>query len=613
MAEAPGPSARGRGKVHPSASRLPVRGVRAKRPAAAQEAAEPPVPPVQKRARPGPAAPRPAERVPLRALSVAAAARAVPPQVPRKATATGAAPRGGAAPPSRPSKRPHWDLKGQLGDLRVALDASRSRAEALQRENQALQLQLGRAEEGLVSCREEMGRMRREHEEELGKNKEQHEEEVARMRKEHEDELGRMRKELGTVTQELGDKVAQAEAKILDLTNRLEEKEAQLQQAQQQLQQREERLQALDVERRSLHNALQELKGNVRVFCRVRPLLPEEAARQAGMEHLSFPPGDQRTLLLHRHEESRVGRDGSSSVRHEFSFDRVFPPGATQREVFDEVSALVQSALDGFHVCIFAYGQTGSGKTYTLEGPDPCDPQAAGLAPRAVRLLFQRARELAQEGWQYEFCASYLEIYNESLRDLLAAPGEPPAELGIRRVSAASEELHVPNLRRLPVRCHDEVLQLLQRAGAQRAVARTGSNERSSRSHGVFQLHIRGSNPRRDVSCASVLSLVDLAGSERLEKGGAPGGRLRETQAINSSLSALGLVILALSRKEPHVPYRNSKLTYLLQNSLGGSAKMLMIVNISPLEENFCESLSSLRFASKVNECVIGTARANWK
>ncbi|XP_071657070.1 kinesin-like protein KIFC1 isoform X3 [Patagioenas fasciata] len=535
MAEAPGPSARGRGKVHPSASRLPVRGVRAKRPAAAQEAAEPPVPPVQKRARPGPAAPRPAERVPLRALSVAAAARAVPPQVPRKATATGAAPRGGAAPPSRPSKRPHWDLKGQLGDLRVALDASRSRAEALQRENQALQLQLGRAEEGLVSCREEMGRMRREHEEELGKNKEQHEEEVARMRKEHEDELGRMRKELGTVTQELGDKVAQAEAKILDLTNRLEEK------------------------------------------------------------------------------ESRVGRDGSSSVRHEFSFDRVFPPGATQREVFDEVSALVQSALDGFHVCIFAYGQTGSGKTYTLEGPDPCDPQAAGLAPRAVRLLFQRARELAQEGWQYEFCASYLEIYNESLRDLLAAPGEPPAELGIRRVSAASEELHVPNLRRLPVRCHDEVLQLLQRAGAQRAVARTGSNERSSRSHGVFQLHIRGSNPRRDVSCASVLSLVDLAGSERLEKGGAPGGRLRETQAINSSLSALGLVILALSRKEPHVPYRNSKLTYLLQNSLGGSAKMLMIVNISPLEENFCESLSSLRFASKVNECVIGTARANWK
>ncbi|XP_071657069.1 kinesin-like protein KIFC1 isoform X2 [Patagioenas fasciata] len=578
MAEAPGPSARGRGKVHPSASRLPVRGVRAKRPAAAQEAAEPPVPPVQKRARPGPAAPRPAERVPLRALSVAAAARAVPPQVPRKATATGAAPRGGAAPPSRPSKRPHWDLKGQLGDLRVALDASRSRAEALQRENQALQLQLGRAEEGLVSCREEMGRMRREHEEELGKNKEQHEEEVARMRKEHEDELGRMRKELGTVTQELGDKVAQAEAKILDLTNRLEEKE-----------------------------------GNVRVFCRVRPLLPEEAARQAGMEHLSFPPGDQRTLLLHRHEESRVGRDGSSSVRHEFSFDRVFPPGATQREVFDEVSALVQSALDGFHVCIFAYGQTGSGKTYTLEGPDPCDPQAAGLAPRAVRLLFQRARELAQEGWQYEFCASYLEIYNESLRDLLAAPGEPPAELGIRRVSAASEELHVPNLRRLPVRCHDEVLQLLQRAGAQRAVARTGSNERSSRSHGVFQLHIRGSNPRRDVSCASVLSLVDLAGSERLEKGGAPGGRLRETQAINSSLSALGLVILALSRKEPHVPYRNSKLTYLLQNSLGGSAKMLMIVNISPLEENFCESLSSLRFASKVNECVIGTARANWK
>ncbi|XP_071888457.1 carboxy-terminal kinesin 2-like [Anas platyrhynchos] len=479
------------------------------------------------------------------------------------------------------------------------------------------------------------------------------------------------------------------------------------------------------MERRRLHNQLQELKGNIRVFCCVRPLLAAEQEAQKGLEHLHFPPEDNKTLVLCRTEGSHTGRRGEG--RYDFSFDRVFPPGTSQEDVFEEIALLVQSALDGYPVCIFAYGQTGSGKTYTMEGPggadptswgvipravrhlfggarqlehkgwqsaldgypvcifaygqtgsgktytmegpggaDPtswgvipravrhlfggarqlehkgwqsaldgypvcifaygqtgsgktytmegpggADPTSWGVIPRAVRHLFGGARQLEHKGWQYSFSASFLEIYSEALRDLLG--GDRGGELEIRHVSSASKELHVPNLRCVPVASEDEVLGLLQTAASKRSVARTALNDRSSRSHCIFQLHIQGSNASRALRCSSVLSLVDLAGSERLDKCQASGQRLRETQAINSSLATLGLVIMAISNKESHVPYHNSKLTYLLQNSLRGNAKMLMFVNISPLEENLAESLSSLRFASKVNECMVGTAHANKK
>ncbi|XP_077689288.1 kinesin-like protein KIFC1 isoform X2 [Eretmochelys imbricata] len=320
---------------------------------------------------------------------------------------------------------------------------------------------------------------------------------------------------------------------------------------------------------------------------------------------------DLSSLLETR--ESHFGRDRKGDVKYDFIFDRVFSPACSQEEVFEEIALLVQSALDGYNVCIFAYGQTGSGKTYTMEGPDDMSPETMGMIPRAVRQVFQGAQELEPKGWQYRFTANFLEIYNESLRDLLVGRPERGAELEIKRVSQSSEELHVPNLRYVPVDSEDEVLKLLQTAKANRSVAKTALNDRSSRSHSLFQLRIEGWNRSRDLHSVSVLSLVDLAGSERLDKSFSKGERLRETQAINTSLSTLGLVIMALSNKEPHIPYRNSKLTYLLQNSLGGNSKMLMFVNISPLEENLSESLNSLRFASKVNECVIGTAQANRK
>lgn len=445
--------------------------------------------------------------------------------------------------------------------------------------------------------------------------------------KELREQLGGAMSELhqtkSSLTQSISDNTElkqRVESQAMTLRQQQEQYEAELgrlrtqnQNQNQRLQEMEEQQHQWEMERRRLHNMVQELKGNIRVFCRVRPLLAAELEVQTGMEHLQFPAHDNKALVLLKEEQSHIGRERKDDVRYDFSFDRVFPPSASQEEVFQEISLLVQSALDGYHVCIFAYGQTGSGKTFTMEGPDPRDPQRRGMIPRAVSHVFNGAKDMGGRGWQYEFKASFLEIYNESLRDLLSPPPNNNQELLIRRVSADSHQLHVPNLQRVSVANEEQVLDLLYRASSHRSVARTALNDRSSRSHSIFQLHIQGHNAARQLSCSSILSLVDLAGSERLDKSQSQGQRLRETQSINTSLSTLGLVIMALAKKESHIPYRNSKLTYLLQNSLGGNAKMLMFVNISPLEENFSESLNSLRFASKVNECVVGTAHANRK
>nr|AHX37049.1 Kinesin Motor Protein [Gallus gallus] len=596
-------------------SRLPVRRAAAKRAASGPQ----PAAPEQKRARSGTASSQPPGRAPLWALSVPAAPEPGPP---RKALTVTAAPRTGkgncgAAPVPAAApvggahrRRAAWDLKGQLSDLRAALGNQKEKAQRLDGENRQLREQLRELQEAL--------RERERRVEELDGRVSTLSTELEKHRQESE-LRGQPLEELREADRELSARLEAAEAQLHQTKAVLAQSDSEVAELRlraesqaRRLREQEELQHMLEMERRRLHNLVQELKGNIRVFCRVRPLLAAEKEKQKGMEHLHFPPQDNKTLVLLREEESHIGRERKEDLKYDFSFDRVFRPSASQEEVFEEISLLVQSALDGYHVCIFAYGQTGSGKTYTMEGPDALDPERRGMIPRAVRQVFQGAQELAEKGWQYRFSASFLEIYNESLRDLLGARPEC-GELEIRRVSSASEELHVPNLRRVPVASEDEVLRLLQTATANRSVARTALNDHSSRSHSIFQLRIDGTNTARELRCSSVLSLVDLAGSERLDKSQSQGKRLRETQSINTSLSSLGLVIMALAKKEPHIPYRNSKLTYLLQNSLGGNAKMLMFVNISPLEENFSESLNSLRFASKVNECVVGTAHANRK
>lgn len=366
------------------------------------------------------------------------------------------------------------------------------------------------------------------------------------------------------------------------------------------LQEMEEKLHSAERIRRKLHNDVLELKGNIRVFCRVRPLLPSDSTSK--LDHIQFGEksegAESEGLTLLQASESATGQPVIKTVP--FSFDRVFSPEATQSAVFDEISQLVQSSLDGYRVCIFAYGQTGSGKTHTMEG----NRDAPGMIPLAVQQIFETAHRLASERqWMFTFEASYLEIYNETLRDLIE-DGDKSLDIKHQNNKTA-----VSGLTYVQVESPEQVHNLLSKAAKNRAVAETQCNERSSRSHSVFTLNICGNNSATGESIEGILNLVDLAGSERLNQSGSVGDRLKETQAINKSLSALGDVIASLASKEAHVPFRNSKLTYLLQNSLGGNCKTLMFVNVNPSEASFGETLCSLRFATKVNNCQIGTAR----
>lgn len=355
--------------------------------------------------------------------------------------------------------------------------------------------------------------------------------------------------------------------------------------------------------RRDLHNELQELKGNIRVFARIRPVLPSDG--EVEVDHLDFTgEDDNRALVLN---EAQTKFDGTRIRPHHFKFDKVFGPEAQQADVFEEIAHLVQSSLDGYAVSIFAYGQTGSGKTFTMEGAD--NGEQAGMIPRAVAQIFEACKDLETRSWSYKMEASYLEIYNDKVRDLLVSKSK---DLVIR-MDPATKTAAVQGLSVHPVASASDVFSILQLAAKSRSVGATQSNSRSSRSHSLFTLRLVGTNSVTEETTSGTLNLIDLAGSERLDKSKSEGIRKIETQCINKSLSALSGVIAALAQDSPHIPYRDSPLTHILSPWLGGaSSKTLMFVNIDPRKSNQNESLCSLRFAQKVNSCDIGSAkRAN--
>lgn len=223
------------------------------------------------------------------------------------------------------------------------------------------------------------------------------------------------------------------------------------------------------------------------------------------------------------------------------------------------------------------------------------------MIPRAVELLFEKIQDLRSFHWNYDVQLSVIEIYNETLKDLLNSKSNTSHEIRFNE----GKGITVTNLTNVSVLSPSEFYSYMRQANNNRAVAATNYNEHSSRSHAITQIEIKGRNSKSNLHYSSVLYLVDLAGSENAKCS----QRMDETKAINKSLANLGNVMLALQNKEKFVPYRNSKLTYLLQSALGGNSKTLMFVNVSPLQDNYNETLNSLRFASKVRKVTTKSRR----
>ncbi|KAM4612456.1 kinesin-like protein KIF3B [Discoglossus pictus] len=326
----------------------------------------------------------------------------------------------------------------------------------------------------------------------------------------------------------------------------------------------------------------------VRVVVRCRPMNSKELA--SGFEKVV-------EVDVKLGQVAVKAKGAAHEVPKTFTFDAVYDSNSKQVELYDETfRPLVDSVLLGFNGTIFAYGQTGTGKTYTMEGVRS-DPEKRGVIPNSFEHVFTHISR--SQNQQYLVRASYLEIYQEEIRDLLSKDQTKRLELKERPDTG----VYVKDLSSFVTKSVKEIEHVMSVGNQNRSVGSTNMNEHSSRSHAIFMITIECSEIGLDGENhirVGKLNLVDLAGSERQTKTGAQGERLKEATKINLSLSALGNVISALvDGKSTHIPYRDSKLTRLLQDSLGGNAKTVMVANIGPASYNVEETLTTLRYSNR--------------
>ncbi|MED6257061.1 hypothetical protein ATANTOWER_008720 [Ataeniobius toweri] len=330
----------------------------------------------------------------------------------------------------------------------------------------------------------------------------------------------------------------------------------------------------------------------VRVVVRCRPLSRREET--AGCENI-LEVDDKLGQITIRNPKAPP--DEPMKV---FTFDSVYGWNSKQRDIYDDaVRPLVESVLHGFNGTIFAYGQTGTGKTYTMQGLSK-DPEKRGVIPNSFEHIFTQISR--SQNQKYLVRSSYLEIYQEEIRDLLCKDNNKKLELK----ENPDYGIYVKDLSSVVTKNATEIEHVMNIGNQSRSVGFTNMNERSSRSHAIFLVTVecseRGPDGEDHIRVGK-LNMVDLAGSERQSKTGAKGKQLKEAAKINLSLSALGNVISALvDGRSTHVPYRDSKLTRLLQDSLGGNAKTVMIAAVGPAHKSFSETLATLRYASRAKK-----------
>ena len=347
---------------------------------------------------------------------------------------------------------------------------------------------------------------------------------------------------------------------------------------------------------------------NLKVYIRVRPPLMNEKDSSLPFRSVASVSDDKTTISLIEYlgfefdeatKQREIIDNPSLFLPHPYTFDHIFDMDSSQDDVY-QISAVpaVESLMSGYNSTIFAYGQTGTGKTYTMEGfsYNYLSPKK-GLIPRAIENIFKFIENNSNSDTTFIIRVTYLQIYNESIDDLLKSEKK---HLSIRENQ--KKGIYVESLSEWAVCSPNDIYALLEKGAQNRVKAHTNMNDVSSRSHAVFTIileQMKIFKGKKKFKCGK-LNMVDLAGSERVKISGATGKQLDESRRINKSLSALGNVINALTDpKTKHIPYRDSKLTRLLQNSLGGNCKTSMIAMISPYDGSFNESISTLNFAKR--------------
>ena len=365
-----------------------------------------------------------------------------------------------------------------------------------------------------------------------------------------------------------------------------------------------EKLSKENLLRKNFKNELEDMKGSIRVYARCRPFLHYEIENQA-KKIIEINPENEYSFKI---ETSRGGQK-------EFEFDGFFPEETSQEIIYQETISLIESFFDGFNVCIFAYGASGTGKTYTMTGNVSTAP---GLIPRSIDTLFVYLQEQSKQRIEWKVSSYCIELYNDNLIDLYykIENNQDNSNMNNKKKNRSEEEpkleikvdakkmVFLRNATIKETTSAEELLKLYENAMNYRTISATPLNPTSSRGHVILAILLDSYNPITKKSTVNKLSFIDLAGSERIGKTNATHNQLKESQHIGKSLSALGDVINALSEKQQFIPYRNNKLTQLMQDSLGGNGKTLMFVTFSPADSQVDETTSTLFFAAKMKKVI---------